>query len=141
LSLLIQGATGGELLNLRKESGEAGNVYEYLYDNRWTPENRNSAIPRAHNGSEYFAFANPNTFYLYSNDYLRLKNFEIGCSLPEKIVKLWRIEHLRLYVSGSNLITFSEISNKLGFDPEIGNNLGQAYPIVRVLNAGITLTF
>ncbi len=141
LSFLIQGATGGELLNIRKESGEAGNVYKYLCENRWTPENKGASIPRAHNGSEYFAYPNPSTFYLYSNDYIRLKNLEIGCSLPDKLVKRLRIENLRLYISGSNLLTFSEISNKLGFDPEIANNLGQAYPIVRVLNAGLTLTF
>ncbi len=135
LSLLFQGATGA-VQYVRAESGEIGNYYKLYADNRWTPENTNSAYPRAWNRDQEYWGSQNNTFWLQNMNYLRLKNFEVGYNLPAAIDKKLGIGTLRVYVNGQNLFTFSK--EKL-IDPE--QTTGQAYPLQRVVNGGITLTF
>jgi len=62
---------------------------------------------------------------------------ELGYSLPQNLYKRFGIEFMRLYASGTNLLTFSKF--KL-WDPEMGGN-GLGYPVQRVLNAGIQVSF
>jgi len=74
---------------------------------------------------------------LRDGSFLRLKQAEIGYSLPEELIRRVRLNTLRVYISGSNLLMFSKF--KL-WDVEMGGN-GLGYPIQRVYNAGIQLTF
>jgi hypothetical protein len=67
-----------------------------------------------------------------------VKNVVIGYTLSPKINNLIRAESLRLFVSANNLFTFTNFKN---FDPEINNSRGRGYPVQRVINGGITLTF
>jgi hypothetical protein len=69
-------------------------------------------------------------------NYVRLKNFEIGYSLPSSVDKALGIEGLRFYLNGLNLLTLSK--EKL-FDPELES--GRSYPLQRVVTGGLTLTF
>jgi TonB-linked SusC/RagA family outer membrane protein len=135
LSLLFQGATGS-VQYVRAESGEIGNYYKLYADNRWTPENPNSNYPRAWNRDEEYWGSQANTFWLQNMNYLRLKNFEVGYNLPSSIDKKLGIGSLRVYINGQNVFTFSE--EKL-IDPE--QEQGTDYPLQRVINGGITLTF
>jgi hypothetical protein len=135
LSILFQGAAGSEQY-IRAESGEIGNFYKIYADNRWTPENTTSEYPRTWNRDEEYWGSQGNTFWLYNMNYLRLKNFELGYTLPASINDKLNIEALRFYVNGINLITFSE--QKL-IDPEVES--GTSYPLQRVITGGITLTF
>ena len=135
LSLLFQGATGA-VQYVRAESGEIGNYYKLYADNRWTPENTNSAYPRAWNRDQEYWGSQANTFWLQNMNYLRLKNFEVGYNLPAALDKKLGIGTLRVYLNGQNLFTFSK--EKL-IDPE--QTAGTAYPLQRVVNGGITLTF
>ena len=77
------------------------------------------------------------TWFMQDGSYLRMKSAEIGYTLPENLVNKFKLTKCRVYLSGSNLFTFSNF--KL-WDPGMkGNGLG--YPIQRVYNAGINLTF
>ncbi|SCM57246.1 TonB-linked outer membrane protein, SusC/RagA family {ECO:0000313/EMBL:EDM22207,1} [Petrimonas mucosa] len=69
--------------------------------------------------------------------FLRLKSVEIGYTIPNRITNKLDIENFRLYVSGSNLLTFSKF--KL-WDVEMGSN-GLNYPIQKVMNFGAQVTF
>lgn len=75
------------------------------------------------------------TWFMRDNSYLRLKSLEVGYTVPEKILKKVFVKNLRIYASGTNLLTFSKF--KL-WDPEMGGN-GLGYPIQRVYNIGFQL--
>ncbi|TKG95026.1 SusC/RagA family TonB-linked outer membrane protein [Puteibacter caeruleilacunae] len=77
------------------------------------------------------------TWFMHDGDFLRLKNLEIGYTLPKKLTNKYRIKNCRIYTSGTNLLVFSKF--KL-WDPEMAGN-GFGYPIQRVFNLGLQLTF
>jgi TonB-linked SusC/RagA family outer membrane protein len=135
LAVLFQGATGAEQY-IRAESGEIGNFYKIYADNRWTPENTTSDYPRTWNRDEEYWCSQGNTFWNFNMNYLRLKNFELGYTLPVGINKALGMEGIRFYLDGINLLTFSK--QKL-IDPEL--EYGTSYPLQRVVTGGITLTF
>jgi TonB-linked SusC/RagA family outer membrane protein len=135
VSFLFQGATGS-VQYVRAESGEIGNYYKQYADERWTPENINATSPRAWNRDEEYWGSQQNTFWLQNMNYLRLKNFEVGYNLPTDLDKKLGIGSLRVYINGQNVFTFTQ--EKL-IDPE--QQSGQDYPLQRVINGGITLTF
>lgn len=78
-----------------------------------------------------------NTWFMQNGNFLRLKSAEIGYSLPQTLYKRIGLEYARLYLSGTNLLTFSKF--KL-WDPEMGGN-GLGYPVQRVVNIGIQVNF
>ena len=67
-----------------------------------------------------------------------MKKLAIGYTTPPQFNKLIRLESLRFYVSASNLFTLTKFKN---FDPEMANERGRNYPLQRIINGGITLTF
>ncbi len=69
--------------------------------------------------------------------YIRLKNAEIGYTLPKRIMSKAHIDRLRIYLSGMNLLTFSPF--KL-WDPDLQTGAAN-YPNNRVYNIGVTLVF
>jgi TonB-linked SusC/RagA family outer membrane protein len=142
LSILFQGTLGGLQYIGQTESGDIGNYLQYAYDHRWTIDNPSSTDPRLanRNNTYYTNFDNAgaNTYYLKSNNYLRLKNIELGYNLPSEIGSKIGVGKLRLYVNGLNLITFDKIKI---WDPEATSSNGQYYPQSRVLNAGVRVTF
>jgi hypothetical protein len=91
LSVLFQGTLGGLQYIGQTESGDIGNYLKYAYDHRWTIDNPSSTEPRLanRNNTYYTNFDNAgaNTYYLRSNNYLRLKNIELGYNLPSEIGK------------------------------------------------------
>jgi TonB-linked SusC/RagA family outer membrane protein len=77
------------------------------------------------------------TWWMRDGSFLRLKSVELGYSLPKKIAERIYMSGLRVYVSGTNLLTFSKF--KL-WDPEMGGN-GLGYPVQQVFNFGVQLSF
>jgi TonB-dependent starch-binding outer membrane protein SusC len=138
LSLLVQGAAGA-VQYLTTESGEIGNYLKRFYDNHWTPQNPNAKAPRVFNRtSEYWA-SQSNTYWLHKTDYIRLKNIELGYSLPDRFKK-FGIQNLRIYVNAFNLLTYSP--DMKDFDPELSrgsSGAGQSYPLQKIVNMGISL--
>ena len=79
-----------------------------------------------------------NTFFLADGSYLRLKNIELGYTFNKKQLALFGLQSLRIYVSGNNLLTISEIKN---FDPELGDSNGYFYPQMKQWNFGVNINF
>ena len=77
------------------------------------------------------------TWWLHDGSFLRLKQAEIGYSFPEKLLNKIQMRSLRLYLSGTNLLTFSNF--KL-WDVEMGGN-GLGYPLQTTYNLGLNVTF
>lgn len=137
LSILFQGATGGEVRIATDESGAIGNYLHEFYENRWTIDNPSSEHPRITDRSDQY-YSKDNTYWLHSNNYLRLKNVEIGYNLSAKLVERLGISSFRVYASGMNLVTWSKLKM---YDPESTNTLGHYYPQARLINTGILLSF
>lgn len=142
LSVLIQGATGGMQIVGLTESGDIGNFLEWSYLNRWSIDNPSSVNPRLSNrGATYYTDSNNalnNTYWLRSNNYIRLKNVELGYTLPNKLVEKVGLNSVRVYANGLNLATLDKIKI---WDPESTNSSGQYYPQARVINMGIKAAF
>ena len=140
LNFLFQGAKGAAI-RIQTESGDIGNFLKYSFDNRWSIDNPSSTDPRlASRGDTYFTGGNygNNTYFLFSKDYIRLKNLEFGYTLPQSLIDKVKLGSLRVYLNGLNLITFTK---QKVFDPEATNGAGTYYPQSRVLNAGVSVTF
>jgi TonB-linked SusC/RagA family outer membrane protein len=108
----------------------------------WTPANTNAYYPRSYaNASGSTGNSRRvQTKYLQSGAYFRLKNIEVGYTIPAKILRKASLTNLRIYFSGENLATFKSLPD--GIDPEIANeNSGGGYPYIKKLSFGINLTF
>jgi TonB-linked SusC/RagA family outer membrane protein len=83
----------------------------------------------------------PQTRYMLSGAYLRVKNVTIGYTLPKPLTQKWNIDRIRLYVSGENLIEWSEVNDY--FDPEAitDNGWGYSYPFQRRYSFGVNIDF
>jgi TonB-linked SusC/RagA family outer membrane protein len=77
-------------------------------------------------------------FWKHNVKYIKLRNLEFGYSLPESFLKKANIKRARVYFSGQNLLT---LSNVKGVDPEINATSGLVYPTTRIYNFGLNLTF
>ncbi|MGB8490132.1 MAG: SusC/RagA family TonB-linked outer membrane protein, partial [Bacteroidales bacterium] len=132
-SVQLQGAAGA----VRTYSIEAGKIGDFLAsdaEGRWTADNPNATKPRTWNtGGEYWSSIN-NTYWLKNNDYVRLKNLQIGYNVSQSFSNKLKISDLNIYFSGLNLLTFSK---EKAFDPE---TFGTTYPMSRVFNFGIRVT-
>lgn len=120
---------------------ESKSAYSWVV-NRWTPGTRDAATyPVLHQMAYNYGSSNDfvtSTYWLKDASYIRLKNLEIGYSLPVKIISLLRISNARIYMNGQNLITWDKLKY---FDPESITNRSILYPIMKVYNLGISLTF
>jgi len=137
LTILFQGAMGGELRVGTDESGAIGNFLVDFYKNRWRVDAPSGEHPRIADRSDQY-YSSGNTYWLRNTNYVRLKNLELGYTFPNRWMEQAGINNLRIYVSGFNLFTW----DKTGvFDPESINQTGQYYPQARLLNTGIAVTF
>jgi TonB-linked SusC/RagA family outer membrane protein len=115
------------------QNGGLGQAYfEHL--DRWTPNNTDASYPRLSigNNSNNREFS---SFWVRSGDYVRLKNVEIGYTLPAKALERIKISTLRVFANGLNLLTSTDVE---GIDPEVYNG---SYPIQRLFNFGINIKF
>ncbi|WP_435353819.1 SusC/RagA family TonB-linked outer membrane protein [Emticicia sp. SJ17W-69] len=137
LSILIQGAAGAKQYVSAGEMGNIGNYLLDIYQNRWTIDNPSDVHPRIANRSDQY-FSGGNTYWLRSTDYMRLKNFELGYTIPESIGKKIGFSSMRIYASGINLFTIDKLKV---FDPETASTTGQYYPQSKVMNLGLNVKF
>lgn len=108
--------------------------YKHALD-YWTPENRNAYFP----APNWDKWVNRETSdrYLQNAAYARLKNVTLGYTLPKRILDKVGISKLRVYVTGENLFTITDLCES--FDPETLGNL--TYPITKKVSIGLNLTF
>lgn len=136
LTVLLQGATGGQLF-LQTESGTIGNFLQYSYDHRWTVDNPSTTAPRTVDRNNQY-FSSGNTYWLLNTDYIRLKNVELGYTIPSSLTKKIGISNFRVYANGLNLLTFAKENI---YDPESTSSDGHYYPQARVINMGVSVKF
>lgn len=115
----------------------AGQLFSEVADMRWTPRNPdpNARYPRmslAYNENNRHA----STYYQRNMSYLRLKNAEIGYTLPKRLVQKARFSTVRFYIQTVNLFTFSKFKM---WDPELDTNYGAIYPQMKVVNFGLNI--
>ena len=117
-----------------------GNSPVYLVENSWTPEHTDADFPRlcASPLSNNNAYAS--TFWYKNGNYLRMKSFAVGYTIPQHLIQKAHISKLRVYVEGYNLFTFSGLS-KFNIDPEAPAVNNGYYPQQRKMSVGINLTF
>lgn len=116
----------------------AGNVFSNI-DDRWTEANPSQDVfwPRLSRD----ALANnavPSTWWLKDMSFMRLKNVELGVSLPHQWAQSVGIKAARIFVRGSNLFTFSDFNL---WDPELNTSDGLMYPIMKSMSAGFSINF
>ncbi len=138
LNILVQGqAHVSQYLLL--ESGSTGNFFAQDAANRWSPTNTDGTFPRV--SSEMLNSVNgvyQNTYWLKNAAFTRLKNVQIGYNLPKTLLDKFKIQSLRVYASGFNLLTFDQLKT---IDPEGGSAQGWFYPQQRVYNLGLSARF
>lgn len=116
----------------------AGNIFSNV-DDRWTPENPSQNVFWPRLGDR--AVANneqKSTWWLRDMSFLRLKNIELGYNFPRSWVTKAGVRDCRLFVRGSNLLTFSKF--KL-WDPELETTDGLKYPQMKSVSVGLNIYF
>ena len=113
-------------------------LLKVIADSHWSEVNRDiyAFWPRLANES-IVNNTQSSTWWMQDGSFMRLKSLELGYTLPEKWTRKAHISNVRIYLNGTNLLTFSKF--KL-WDPEMGGN-GLGYPIQRVYNIGLSVNF
>jgi TonB-linked SusC/RagA family outer membrane protein len=124
--------------------------YQTFWLDRWTPDNPSNELPRLVS-TDPNNNQRPSDFYVEDGTFLRLRNFQLGYSVPTRVLEKIKMKGARIYFSANNLFT---LTNYRGFDPEIGINaeVGQAgnvldsgidkgfYPSNKVFGGGLKIT-
>ncbi|MCC8153274.1 MAG: hypothetical protein LIP01_03095 [Tannerellaceae bacterium] len=118
----------------------ANNRYFYDVDNPSNPlNNQGGAYPRLSNAGGTLEQAQngvPSTRWIYNASYLKLKNLQIGYTIPSRLTERIKIDHVRVFASGENLLTFTPYPF---MDPERGAGIG--YLPMRQFAFGLTVNF
>lgn len=140
-SVMFQGATRSTIY-LYGDLGYDnmwGNYYEE-HLGRWTPETAATATyPRLHrvsneNTNNYYA----SDFWMKDSSYLRLKNIQIGYTLPKDLTRKLKMRSIRVYANGYNLYTWDKVGK---IDPESPKTNGYLYPQQIIYNFGVNINF
>ena len=134
-SFILSSQIGHDIFRTYERSDVTFTNYQTFWLDRWTEDNPSTEFPRlvtndANNNQR------PSSFYVEDGTFVRLKNIQIGYSLPSKILKKAQIQDLRIYLTANNLIT---LTNYEGYDPDIGTN-GQ-FGNFNILDTGIDKGF
>jgi TonB-linked SusC/RagA family outer membrane protein len=142
LSAFFQGVVGIDIVNDLKYQTDFWSIHDSRSNkgtrllNAWSPSNHGSDIPalQSLNVNDEGRFS---TYFIENGSYLKLRNIQLGYTLPKAIAGKMKMERLRLYVSGQNLMTLTS-KNFTGVDPE---NPGFGYPIPVTFTAGLNVSF
>lgn len=129
---MVKGVTAGEISQAFMNGGKV--TEEWL--DRWTPENVNASYPRltlSGSSRNYMT----SSFWVQNASYLKMRNLQIGYTIPKNILSHLGVSNLRLYCSIDNLFTISKFK---GLDPEMVTTQTM-YPLTRNYSFGINLSF
>jgi TonB-dependent starch-binding outer membrane protein SusC len=152
LVLFLNYSYGNEIVNAMYQTLYSSRMFETnisrdMAVNSWTPENPDSNVPRLSAADLNENDAKFSDRWVEDGSYLRIKNLQIGYTLPSELSKRLKIKNLRLYASLDNLLTFTKYS---GLDPELFGLYGNPfyygidlvnYPQPRTYSFGVNLTF
>ncbi|MNL36239.1 TonB dependent receptor [compost metagenome] len=117
--------------------GGNGNSPSYLIEQAWTPENTSAKYPRlstVSNGNNAWQ----STWWVVNGEYLRLKNLNIGYDVPANLLRKMPFSRVNVFVSGTNLLTFSHFKY---VDPESPSVSNGYYPQQKTYSFGLNVTF
>ncbi len=138
LSMFFQGVYGNMVYNAMRERTESYGLNSQLSTSMrdaWSTDNPDGSLPNPVNSINFWT----SDRFLESGSYLRLKNFQIGYTIPQKALQKVRIQNFRVYLSANNLLTFTKYS---GYDPEVGGGVDYGnYPQSRTFMLGLSFTF
>ena len=121
------------------------NEFQVVYASQldyWTSENTDGYFPRNYplGGVNYGISRSTQTKYLLNGAYMRIKNITLGYTLPKNISSKMRIQSLRVYVAGENILDFNDYPD--GINTELSNKSnGATYPYMKSYSVGLNLTF
>lgn len=124
--------------NSGTDARENNQLAKFIADNHWSETNRNiyAVWPRL-SDSSIDNNAKKSTWFMRDGSFLRLKQLEIGYTLPQRIIQKAGLKNLRVYFTGNNLFCFSKFKE---WDVEQAGD-GLKYPLQRIYNIGLNLTF
>ncbi len=139
LTILFQGAAGRRDFWLSQyNKTELGvireSVSEMTWSNPWSTENRDGPWPRLNGNNN----RNNQVFWLDDMSYLRLKNLQLGYTLPDKYLTRIGVKNTRIFGTGENLLT---LTNFRGLDPEKQGSPNDGYPLLKTFSFGINIEF
>lgn len=147
LNVFAQGVQGNKLFNALKYTNmnpSIGTNYNMLTGilNAWTPQNTNTDVTRIISTDKNGNYGNTSDWYIENGSYLRIKNITLGYTLPANLTNQAHIGAVRLYVTATNLFTFTKYT---GYDPEVGmDELGidkGRYPQAKNVLIGLNVNF
>ncbi len=145
LSLMFNGAAGVKRLFDGYEvygnfSGDAAHPAT-IWRDAWTPDNHDTSMPRIFydTNSASSSRSVQSDFWLQDTSYLRLKNLQLGYTLPKGWLNSVGVENIRIYYSVENLLTFDKM--KINIDPESTSQRLSSYPLLRTHAFGVNVTF
>lgn len=143
LSVNLYAALGQEIIRNYERQQPYANQLDYVI-NRWTGNGTSTDVPAQTTGStRNTEFSD---YYVEDGSFLRIRNVQLGYTLPKDFTQRFKVQSMRFYISGNNLYT---LTRYLGYDPDIGANGGPLsagvdygfYPQARTFMAGINLKF
>jgi TonB-linked SusC/RagA family outer membrane protein len=148
MSAFFTGSQGNDIYNYNKIFTDFPTFFNGNRSTRvinsWTPTNTNTTVP-ALSQSISNSETSPNSYFVEDGSYFRLKNIQIGYTLPKTTLDKLSISSLRFYLQATNLFT---ITGYDGIDPEViqGGNLtlgvdDQTYPFSQLFTFGVNLKF
>ncbi len=143
-SVILGSQLGHDIYRTYERSDVSYTNYQDFWLDRWTPDNPSTELPRLVS-TDPNNNQRPSDFYVEDGSFLRLRNLQVGYSLPDRITEKIKIKGLKVYFSANNLMT---VTNYRGFDPEIGTSgwildtgIDKGfYPANRSLGGGIKIT-
>lgn len=143
-NMFMYAALGQEVYDATRRYDMNETNYRGEWLNRWTGPGTSNEFPRV-----TFVDSNENMrtvsdFFVHDGSFVRFRNMTLGYTIPKNVTNYIKVNNIRLYVSGENLLTFTKYQ---GYDPEIGGGVFDngidhgIYPQARTVLGGVNITF
>jgi hypothetical protein len=142
-NLFMQGVKGNDVfMGWFRSDRPLTNKPKYFYTDRWTTPGQKASMPKPENESDYLYRSD---LMIGDGSYMRIKQIQLGYTLPTNVVGLVGFERARVYVSLDDYFTFTSYK---GMDPEAGSNSDNRlgidrglYPLTKKVMFGLSVTF
>ena len=138
VQLFFQGVAGNKIYNQmrhRLEGSGSNSILSPIMKDAWRSDYTEGTIPNPRNSVNYYV----SDRFLENGSYFRLKNMQIGYTIPAEKIKKVGLQNCRIYLQGANLLTATKYT---GFDPEVGGSIDYGnYPQARSFILGANITF
>lgn len=139
LLLVGQGVGGNQVYNATRRPDLPTSNFTADALGRWTGEGTSDYFPRLISGDPNKNFSTSSDFFVEDASFFRIRTLQLGYNLPTELIERVGMTKVRVYVSGNNLLTFTDYG---GFDPEVVNGVDRGlYPQPRFYLVGLSVGF